>query len=74
VNVTLLVGSAVGSDGTAGGPDSGGTGALSVEDDDVGSPLEGSVMARSHATAKLKKKRNTNSLLRRFIDVCRRKV
>ena len=66
VNVTPLaaaVGSAVGSDV------GGGVGVVSVDDDDVGSPLVGSVMARSHATAKPKKKRSTRSRLGSAIDV-----
>ena len=66
VNVTLLGTAAVGSGG--------GAGALCVDDDDVGSPLVGSVMARSQAMAKLTKRRNTKSLLRSAIDVCWGKV
>ena len=62
MNVTPLV-AVVGSDVGAG------VGVISVDDDDVGSPLVGSVMARSHPTAKLKKKSSTRSLLESAIDV-----
>jgi hypothetical protein len=67
VNVTLLgTGTAVASGG--------GTGPLSVDADDVGSPLVGAVIARSHAAAKLKKKSDTRSLLGSAMDVCRGKA